>query len=58
MTSRRARMPPGSSTSSVVTQKTGPRYTVREEMIRALGRAVFLDLTSLEERADFGIPTI
>src|ERR1035438_512176 len=35
MTSRRARMPPGSSTSSVVTSKTCPLYAMREDRTRA-----------------------
>src|SRR5207248_3621116 len=34
--SRRTRTPAGSMTSSEVTQKTGPRYTSREESTRAL----------------------
>lgn len=46
--SRRARTPPGSFTSSVVTQKTGPRYTVREEMSRALALELFLELADLD----------
>lgn len=41
MTSRRARTPPGSATSSVVTWKTGPLYAMREERTRA--RVEFAD---------------
>lgn len=60
MTSRRVRTPPGSCTSSVVTQKTGPRYTVREEINFALGRELdCLDLAGVDLiRGDLGMRTI
>lgn len=59
MTSRRARTPPGSCTSSVVTQKTGPRYTVREEINLALEFELLLDLVGFDlERGRFVMKTI
>ena len=59
MTSRRARAPPGSCTSSVVTQKTGPRYTVREEINLALEFELLLDLVGFDlERGRFVMKTI
>ncbi len=49
MTSRRVRSPPGSSTMSVVTRKTGPSYATLDETTRALGDFAELDF----EREDF-----
>lgn len=40
----------------MVTQKTGPRYTVREEITFALGFAAFLDFAGFDlEREDLGM---
>ncbi len=52
MTSRRVRIPPGSSTISVVTRKTGPSYATLDETTRAFGGLAELEF----EREDFDRP--
>lgn len=58
MTSRYARTPPGSSTWSVVTENTGPRYVTREDNSRAFGALRCVDFFLEEEAEDFAMQTI
>jgi len=60
MTSRRVRSPPGSSTMSVVTRKTGPSYATLDETTRAFAdfAVVGFDEDFNRDFADFAIAAI